>query len=423
MRIAIAMMAGLPAVTAAAVVGVMSPAPPLTAARIAGVAPDERRAWNDYLARSAAAAARDRAMLARERRNRPYPAPPPTGRSGGSGMPLDRAADWYAGAEARHAADVIVSFQTPTGGWGKNVDRSGPLRQRGQFYVPVEHLPSYARGDIQANDDWVYVGTLDNNASTTEVRFLARVQASLPGREGEGYRASALKGIRYLLAAQFPNGGWPQVYPLQGGYHDAITFNDDAVTLAATTLMQAGEAKGDWSFVTPAVSREAHAAAGRAVELILRTQVRIDGARTIWGQQHDPLTLAPVGARNFEPLALASTESADLLLFLMRQPEPSPAMREAIHDGVSWLETHGLRNVAWVQTDQGRRLVPDVGAGQLWARFYAIDTGKPIFGDRDRSIHDDVNDIGRERRDGYSWFNASPAKVITAYAKWRRRFE
>jgi len=40
----------------------------------------------------------------------------------------------------------------------------------------------------------------------------------------------------YLLAAQFPNGGWPQVWPLEGGYHDAITYNDNAVIESPETL-------------------------------------------------------------------------------------------------------------------------------------------------------------------------------------------
>ncbi len=412
--------ASFPAMSIAAVVGHMVPATSLTIARIAAAPPGERHAWASYLICSARASAADKAALARERGNPPYPASPPGGPSGGGGMPLDRPADWYAGAEAKHAADSIVSFQTPAGGWGKNVDRSGPIRQPGQMFVPVEHLPAYARGDIQADGDWAYVGTLDNNATTTEIRFLARVQKAL-GRNGAAYRTAALKGIAYLLAAQFPNGGWPQVYPLQGGYHDAVTFNDDAVALSATTLMLAGTAHGDWAFVPAPLAQQARAAAARAIDLILRTQVRIDGKSTIWGQQHDPLTLAPVGARNFEPIALASTESADLLLFLMRQPDPSPAMRRAITDGVAWLQAHALRNVAWKQTDDGRRLVYEAGAGPLWARFYAIDTGKPIFGDRDRSIHDDIDAIGIERRNGYSWFNTGPAKAIGEYAKWRTR--
>ena len=43
------------------------------------------------------------------------------------------------------------------------------------------------------------------------------------------FRKSFLHGLDYVFAAQFPNGGWPQVWPLQGGYHDVITINDDAV--------------------------------------------------------------------------------------------------------------------------------------------------------------------------------------------------
>jgi PelA/Pel-15E family pectate lyase len=34
----------------------------------------------------------------------------------------------------------------------------------------------------------------------------------------------------------------------------------------------------------------------------------------IWGQQHDPLTLLPTAARNFELASLASEESAGLLM-------------------------------------------------------------------------------------------------------------
>ena len=54
--------------------------------------------------------------------------------------------------------------------------------------------------------------------ATTEIQFLARV----------GNHAAVLRGLDYTFAAQFPNGGWPQVWPLEGGYHDAITFNDGA---------------------------------------------------------------------------------------------------------------------------------------------------------------------------------------------------
>ncbi len=59
------------------------------------------------------------------------------------------------------------------------------------------------------------------------------------------------------------------------------------------------------------------------------------------------------------------------------------------------------------------------GAGPIWVRFYDSATGKPIFGDRDRSIDDDVNKISVERRNGYSWWGNAGTEFARAYAKWR----
>ena len=58
------------------------------------------------------------------------------------------------------------------------------------------------------------------------------------------------------------------------------------------------------------------------------------------------------------------------------------------------------------QSAGGRKLMAVEGAGPIWARYYQIGTDKPIFGDRDKTIHDDVNELSLERRNGYSWFNA-----------------
>ena len=397
----------------AKVIGTMVPADPVSESRIARLPGPEQRKWHDYLARSRALMASDKAALAAERVGKDTPPGPP---SGAGGMPLDRPADWYGGAEARHVADNIVSFQTPAGGWGKNQDRTGPVRVPGQSYVAGEKLSASAKSDIQSmNAAWNFVGTIDNGATVTEMRFLARVQASLAGSQGDPYRSAFLKGVRYLLTAQFPNGGWPQVYPLQGGYHDALTYNDRAMSGVAWLLLDIAGRKGDFAFVPPAIAAECADAAARAREVILATQVTVNGKRTIWGQQHDALTLEPVGARNFEPAALSTDESVDLLLFLMKQPHRSPAIAAAISEGRAWLRDHALRNVAWPrgpEGPQGRLLVAQPGAGPIWSRYYDLRTFAPIFGDRDRTIHDDVNDLSAERRNGYSWFNTTPLKVL-----------
>ncbi len=406
---------------AAAVIGHMTPPPSLTVDRLAGLAPAARTAWTAYIARSTAAMAQDKAALAAERRGlATVPPPPPEGRT--DTMPLDRDPAWYAGAEARGIADNIVSFQTPTGGWGKNQDRGAPPRVRGQMYLPFDSKAgSYAAADLAGG--WSFIGTLDNDATTTELAFLARAQAARPDADGEPYRAAFAKGIRYLLQAELPGGGWPQVYPLQGGYHDALTLNDDTMIKATALLQRTAAGTGDYGFVPAALRTAAGEAAARSLSTLLATQIVAGGRRTIWAQQYDPLTRAPVGARNFEPIALATAESAAALRFLMQQPDPTPAMRQAIVDGAAWFAAHGLRDVAWSAATgtEGRRLVPQPGAGPIWARFYDPVTQRPIFGDRDRSIRDDVNTVSLERRNGYSWFSGTGTGVAAAYAKWRAR--
>ncbi|WP_184717794.1 pectate lyase [Caulobacter sp.] len=409
----------------AGVIGANVPAKPITAERIAALPAAQQPAWKAYLARSIAQEKADRAALAAELKPGQAAPPPPGGGHGDNGMALNKDAAWYGSAEARHVADVIVSFQTPAGGWSKNQDRHGALRLPGQPYASDNNSKHLSEADFDAARDpkWGYVGTLDNGATITELRFLAKVAAQAPGKDGEAYRQSFLKGVRYLLAAQLPNGGWPQVWPLQGGYHDAVTFNDNAVSEAAGLLTDVAGGEAEFAFV-PADSRaQARAAAKRGREVILAAQIRVDGKPALWGQQADPFTLAPVAGRNYEPPAMASGESADLLLYLMSLSDPTPAEVAAVHAGVAWLKGAALMGKAWtVDKDDpsgGRRLVDQPGAGPLWSRYYDTQ-GKPVFGERDKTLRDDANELSPERRRGYSWFSAGPAKAISAYEAWAK---
>jgi hypothetical protein len=447
----------------AAVIGKSTPAEPLTTERIHRLLhKGEQAPWLDYVARSRARMAADKRALAAEREGLKEIPPPPAQDSSARSIPLHRDAAFYRSAEARHIGDTILSFQTPAGGWSKNLNMAGPARLKGQSYATANLAPvDSPAGDFDkaADEKWHYIGTLDNDATNTELHFLAELAAAFPGRDGDAYRASFLRGVEYLLQAQYPNGGWPQIWPLEGGYHDAITFNDDAVTESAAllTLASRGErvihftpeeervleevkpvaasasavrAAEDYSFVPAELQARAKAAAERALQCILATQLHVpaEGGRgmvlAIWAQQNDPLTLAPVAARNFEPAALATGESARVMEYLMSLPQPSPDVVRAVDAAAAWFEAHKIMGYTWSGgrgTPGGRKLAASAGAGPLWARYDSLTTGRPIFGDRDQSIHDDVMEISLERRNGYAWFGEAPRHALSEYARWRVR--
>jgi PelA/Pel-15E family pectate lyase len=409
----------------AAVTGTSQQAFSITAARIARLPPAQRAAWDAYLVRSQSQMRMDRTALAAERKDIAAVPDAPKEAVGARSMPLNEDAGWYGSAAARHIADVIVSFQTPAGGWSKNLDMSGEARARGQSYTADTLSKNLGVADFEEPRDaqWNYVGTLDNDATNTEMRFLVLVSAAAPGHEGDAYRASFLRGVKYLLAAQFPNGGWPQVWPLQGGYHDAITYNDNALTESAEGMSAVAAGEGEYGFVPVALRRQAAASADRALRCMLATQVMVQGRRTIWAQQHDALTLGPIAGRNFEPAALSSDESADVLVYLMGLPHASAEVVAAVDAGVAWLKGVAVYGHAWVGgrgTPGGRTLEPMASAGAIWSRYYGIGTGQPVFGDRDKTIHDEVNELSQERRNGYAWYGAWPQQALDEYATWSK---
>jgi PelA/Pel-15E family pectate lyase len=418
--IALVLFAG--ATAAAATIGTNPPVEPLTRERIAQLPPRERSAWNAYLEHSRRQRQADKDFFQAElkRAGITTPIDPPHGFSA-RGIPLDRDAAWYSSADARHIADVIVSFQTPAGGWGKNLNMSKELRRPGESFTPNNLSRFLTPGDFDAplEPNWNYVGTIDNDATTTQMNFLAKVISAAGAADASAYRAAFLRGMDYLFAAQFPNGGWPQVWPLEGGYHDAITYNDDAMTQVVDLMHHAADGKDEFSFVPNRIRRRAAASFNRGIRCILATQIVANGTLTVWSQQVDALTLKPVSGRNYEPPTQCASESAALLLLLMDTlPHPSVAEQRSIRAAAAWFKKTAIYGQRWQRWPDPAGLVPTPGAGPIWARYYQTGTDIPVFADRDKSIHDNVNELSKERRLGYSWYSADSQRALDRFAKW-----
>ncbi len=413
---------GVAPLLSAAVIGTNPPAQPLTAGRIAALPAAQRSAWKEYLDRSNRQLRTDQDFLLQEMRERNLKESlvPPSGRQSRS-IPLNKPAAWCGEPEALRIADIVVSFQTPAGGWSKNMDLSRHVRAPGEGFAPDNHSLYLADADFDAPHDthWSYVGTFDNDAIIAEMRYLAKVIAAVGRRRGELYRTAFLRGLDYIFAAQYPNGGWPQVWPLQGGYHDAVTFNDGAMINILTLLRDVSEATNGLTFVPGATRAQAAASLRCGVECVVATQIVVGGHRTVWCQQYDPLMIQPESARNYEMPALCSGESAGIMMFLMQLPHPNLRVVAVVHAAAAWFEKTKIRDVVFKRDgDDGRRLVSAPGNGPLWARYYEIGTDRPIFGDRDKSIHDNVNEISLERRNGYSWYGDSAKRALDQYARW-----
>lgn len=311
--------------------------------------------------------------------------------------------DFYATDEGRRIADVLLSFQTPSGGWSKRTDMGQQARQTGQAYGVEEN----------------YIPTFDNDATSTQIWVLARAYQATGERR---YADAAIRAVRLMVLAQYPNGGWPQNFPLSGGYHDDVTYNDNVTSNILTVLNAARTRQAPLDFIPAPLAAQAQHSFERGLAAVVATQVLVANQPTIWAAQYDAISLTPSAARKYEPAALAAAESAELVEFLMTLDNPPAAIRSAIISAHRWFTQHQIHGYRWEQRlREHSRLVKDPDAGPLWARFYEIGSNKPVFGDRDGSIHYSVDNLALERQLGYGWYSHQPRQILQEFADWQVR--
>lgn len=323
-----------------------------------------------------------------------------------SGAVLNRDAVWYASAPARAVADSVIQYQSPQGGWPKATDLARPPRSPADVPAP---------NNGRAN-------TFDNGGTTMPMEFLARI---ITASNEIRYVESFNRGLDYLFAAQYPNGGWPQFYPLREGYYSHITYNDGAMIRVLTVLRDVATGNAPYAFVDAERRAQAAAAVERGIDCILRTQVKQAGQLTVWCAQHDRETLAPAWARNYEIPSLSGAESVGIVRFLMEIESPTPEIIAAVEGAVAWIHSAKITGLRYQRgrAADGQRdgwVESDPQAGPLLARFYELDSNRPIFAGRDKVIHDSLADIERERRAGYAYYGDWPARLVERdYPMWR----
>src|SRR5882724_5767968 len=311
-------------------------------------------------------------------------------------------------------ADNMLVYQRSVGGWPKhigneNIDYSKKL-------TPAERAAFI--DDAGMND-----ATIDNNATTKEIRYLVKAYTRT---KNKNYLQAAEKGIRYLLKMQYQSGGFPQFYPDKSLYRSEITYNDNAMVNALNVLDDVALGLDGLDIVDPSLKDPSADAVKRGIACILRTQIKVKGKLKTWCAQYDSQTFQPAKARAYELPSLSGSESVGIVKFLMRIPDPSPSVIDAIDNAVEWfhkvkIDGYQFATVRDASQPKGFDRVLQASSGStIWARFYDIDTDQPFFCGRDGIRKTAVKDIEYERRTGYAWYGEWPRELLEKdYPAWR----
>ncbi|MEZ6023132.1 MAG: pectate lyase [Hyphomonadaceae bacterium] len=296
--------------------------------------------------------------------------------------------DYYYRA-ALDVADGLIGAQHPAGGWNYLHDFAGEESTR-RWYDTI------GKNGWRLEEFHHYYGnaTFDDAGTSEASQFLLRIYLE---RRASRLRPPLERAIRFVLDSQYENGGWPQRFPfvadapaLHGrpDYTRYITFNDDVAGENIKFLLMVYQTLGD---------ERALGAIQRAMEIFLATQQPAPQAG--WGLQHHQDTLAPIGARSYEPDALTTHTTANNIGQLLNFYEWTGDTRflARVPEALAWLDSVRLAD------DQVRI------AGRQYPTFIEVGTNRARINHRRGS-----NVVNGE----YYW-DYNPEKPIMHYSQWR----
>ncbi len=284
---------------------------------------------------------------------------------------------------AMDVAEGLIAAQHPAGGWNYLHDFAGEESAR-RWYETI------GKNGWRLEEFHHYYGnaTFDDAGTSEASQFLLRLYLE---RRSSRLREPVERAVRFVLDSQYENGGWPQRFPRVEGeadYVPYITFNDAVADENIKFLLMVYHTLGD---------ERALAAIRRAMEIFPATQQPAPQAG--WSLQHHHQTLAPMGARSYEPLSLATHTTAGNIAQMLDFYEWSGERRfiERIPEALAWLDALRLRD------DQVQ--VP----GRHYPTFIELETNRARINHR----------RGSNSGSGEYYWDYDVRRPITHYSQWR----
>ena len=261
---------------------------------------------------------------------------------------------------ARKAAEALVQGQLESGGWTQVIHFAPPKKGK---------IGKYRKGN---RGSW-NISSLDDGQTQAALEFLTRIDRVLNFKNAE-IHDSALYGLNALLAAQFPNGAFPQVWSgpvpqkpvlkaqfpnydwkTEGrvkNYWDYYTLNDNIAGTVSDTLIAAHQTYGEEKY---------KAALAKLGDFLILAQM--PDPQPGWCQQYN-YEMCPIWARKFEPPAVTAWESQDAMETLIKIARYTGQQKylEPIPRALSYYKRC-------------------VGPDGMVARYYELKTNKPLYMD------------------------------------------
>lgn len=272
----------------------------------------------------------------------------------------EQTGDTYYLDAATEAAESLIHGQLHSGGWRNCVD----------FNPRGTQSASYRNGKGRGKN----YSSLDDNQTQSAIRLMMRVDRALQFKH-PAIHESATLALDALLAAQFPNGGFPQVWQgpskrqpvVRARYPDydwrtegrikeywkMYTLNDNVCGDVADTLIEADAVYDDERYLQ---------AARKLGDFLLLAQM--PEPQPAWAQQYN-YRMQPIWARRFEPAAISGLESQGAIqtLLTISHVTGDAKYREPIPRALAYLRRSKLDD------------------GQL-ARYYELKSNKPLYMER-----------------------------------------